>query len=316
VAHGHEGIPGRKELTCGEICGILDQVVDEGCLWLLLTGGEPLLRRDFLDIYTYAKRKGLIVTLFTNGTLLTPRIADHLIEWRPFVVEITLYGRTQATYERVTGVAGSHARCMNGIDLLLERDVPLKLKTMLLTVNRHELGDMEAYAQSLEVGFRFDPIVNPGMDGSGAPTAYRLPPEQVVQFESADADRQARWPQYYEDLGRAKADSPFLYTCGAGRSSFHVDPYARLSLCLMAREPGYDLRRGSFRQGWREFLPQVRSQLHSAGYECGKCELRLLCAQCPAWARLECGDLEERVAYLCRVAHLRAEAFGKEISQH
>ena len=66
-----------QELSQEEIERILDQISDAGCLWLLLTGGEPLLRRDFLDIYIYAKRKGLILTLFTNGTLITPRIADY-----------------------------------------------------------------------------------------------------------------------------------------------------------------------------------------------------------------------------------------------
>ncbi|MGB3904717.1 MAG: radical SAM protein, partial [Anaerolineae bacterium] len=112
------GIPGKQELTYAEIRDLLDQIVDEGCLWLLLTGGEPLVRPDFLDIYTYAKQKGLLVTLFTNGTLITPQIADYLQQWRPFVVEISLYGRTKETYEKVTGVPGSYERCMRGIQLL------------------------------------------------------------------------------------------------------------------------------------------------------------------------------------------------------
>ena len=135
------------------------EVTDAGCLWLLLTGGEPLLRRDFLDIYTYAKRKGLILTLFTNGTLITPRIADYLAEWRPFNIEITLYGATQETYERVTGIPGSYARCRRGIDLLLERKLPLNLKTMVMTLNHHELDQMKSLAASLGVQFRFDPIM-------------------------------------------------------------------------------------------------------------------------------------------------------------
>jgi MoaA/NifB/PqqE/SkfB family radical SAM enzyme len=68
----------ERELNCQELFSILDQMVDEGCLWLLITGGEPLIRPDFLDIYTYAKKKGILITLFTNGTTITPRIADHL----------------------------------------------------------------------------------------------------------------------------------------------------------------------------------------------------------------------------------------------
>jgi len=137
------------QLSLGEIKRILDQLTDAGCLWLLLTGGEPLLRRDFLDIYDYAKRKGLILTIFTNGTLVTPRIADFLAEWRPFKIEITLYGATQETYERVTGIPGSYTCCRRGIDLLLERNLPLSLKTIVMTLNHHELDEMKLLSTRL-----------------------------------------------------------------------------------------------------------------------------------------------------------------------
>jgi len=315
VAHGHRGIPGRQELTRAEICDILGQVVDEGCLWLLLTGGEPLLRPDFLDIYTYAKRKGLILTLFTNGTLLTPPMVDHLAEWRPFVVEITLYGRTQETYERVTGVPGSHARCMRGIDLLLDRGIPLKLKTMLMTLNQHEVWDMKAYADSLGVDFRFDPLLNAGLDGSLAPTQFRLAPEEAVAFDLADAKRMEHWRRFCDRFIGAPPDPESLYICGAGLSSFHVGPYGELSACMTARQPGYDLRGGSFRQGWREFIPQVRAQKRTRETACARCDLISLCGQCPGWSQLEYGDQERPVAYLCAVAHRRAQAFGLETSE-
>ena len=100
---------GGQELDYAGHCRLLDELADAGCLWLLYTGGEIFARRDFLDIYTYAKKKGFLITLFTNGTLVTERIADHLAEWRPFAIEITLYGLTKETYERLTGIPGSAA---------------------------------------------------------------------------------------------------------------------------------------------------------------------------------------------------------------
>src|SRR5262245_2543775 len=68
----------RGEMSYDEHCSLLDQLSDAGCLWILYTGGEIFARKDFLDIYTYAKKKGFLVTLFTNGTLITPRTADYL----------------------------------------------------------------------------------------------------------------------------------------------------------------------------------------------------------------------------------------------
>ncbi len=305
--------PHQAELSLSEIQHILDEIKAAGCLWLLLTGGEPLLRRDFLDIYMYAKRKGFILTLFTNGTLITPRIADILSEWRPFNIEITLYGYSQATYERITGIPGSHARCLRGIELLMERRLPLKLKTVLMTPNRDELEEMQAFAQSLGVEFRFDPILNAGLDGSLRPTALRLSPEEIVAIERADSDRTRRWPEYFKQTKNFDITDRKLYTCGAGTNSFHIDSYGKLCLCLSSRHPSYDLRAGSFHQGWEEFIPQQRLLEYGEDYACGSCDLRVSCAQCPAQALLEQGHPEKRVEFLCQVAHQRWDAFAQDL---
>ena len=164
----------KSELSTDEAHRILDQLAEEGCLWLLITGGEPLLRKDFLDLYHHAKQKGFLISLFSNATLLTPEIADHLAEWPPEYVEITLYGATEATYEKITRTPGSFRRCHRGIELLRKRKVPLKLKTMAMTVNHHELDTMKGFAETLGVDFRFDPMLTLRLDGSQAPAAYRL----------------------------------------------------------------------------------------------------------------------------------------------
>ena len=87
----------KRELSKEEHFRVLDQLVEMGCFWILYTGGEIFARKDFLEIYTYAKQKGFLVTLFTNGTIMTQEIADYLAEWPPFAIEITLYGRTRET---------------------------------------------------------------------------------------------------------------------------------------------------------------------------------------------------------------------------
>lgn len=300
----------ERELGSQEFCHLLDQMADEGCLWLLLTGGEPFLRTDFLDIYTYAKKKGFLVTLFTNGTTITPHIADHLAELPPFVVEITLYGRTEKTYERITGIPGSYARCMQGISLLLQRNVPLKLKTMVLTLNRHEIWAMKEYARTLGVEFRFDPVLNVRIDGGRRPADFRVSPEEVAALDLADEKRLKSWKEFCDNFWGPPPHPQYLYQCGAGVTSFHIDPYGALSTCMMARVPSYDLLGGTFHEGWDNFMPRVRKQKWSRQSPCKNCELISLCGQCPGWGQMESGDPEAPVEYLCKIAHARAEGFG------
>jgi radical SAM protein with 4Fe4S-binding SPASM domain len=293
-------------LSCQEWFHILDEIAAEGCLWLLITGGEPLLRTDFLDIYTYVKKKGILITLFTNGTLITPEIADYLQEWQPRLVEITLYGATRETYERVTGVAGSYDRCLRGIELLVERHIPLNLKTMAMTINKDEIHAMELYAKKLGVSFRWDASLLPRLDHGLEPGRFRLTPEEIIEMELGFPERIQGWQEFCQThLGLFPGES--LYLCGAGKHSFTIDPFGRLCLCLTARSQSYDLRRGSFSEGWHTFLPRVLSQKASPANRCHKCELLSLCGCCAAWAELETGDPQSSVEWLCRLANLKME---------
>ena len=309
-----------SELTYEEHCRILDEITEAGCLWLLCTGGEIFARKDFLDIYTYAKQKGLLITLFTNGTLITPEIAEYLVEWRPFSIEITLYGRTKKTYERVTCIPGSYERCMRGIRLLTERGLPLKLKTMAITLNKHEIWDMKRFVdEDLGLELKFDAMINCRIDCSKRPLAVRLSPEEVVELDLQEPKRIAEWKRFAAQFNgpvRTPEHSNQLYHCGGGVNSFAINPSGMLSACVLSCEDNYDIREGSFQQGWEEFLLKVHQKKITRPTKCVKCEIRPMCGMCPANGELENRDPEEPVDFLCQVAHLRAYALGLPVAPH
>ncbi len=302
-----EQIP--NELSLDEIRGLLDQMADEGCLWVLLTGGEPLLRRDFLDIYRYARGKGMIVTVFTNGSLITEAVAEELGSLKPFVVEITLYGATPETYKAVTGKAEHFQRVVDGVERLLRRGVPLKVKTMLLRQNVHELPALRRLAESWGLKYRFDPVINPTLSKSMDPLQCMLSPEEIVALDTSDPERMKGWEEF---CGRfiGSGSTGLLYRCGAGQWGFNIGPDGKFTLCAFARQDSFDLRKGSFKEAFHEFLPRVLSQKITRTTKCTSCNLVDLCGQCPGQAYLCNGDQEEPVEYLCRVAHARAKAFG------
>jgi radical SAM protein with 4Fe4S-binding SPASM domain len=299
----------ERELTAAEIRRITDEVVDRGCLWMLLTGGEPLLRPDLREIYLHMKRRGLLVTLFTNGTGITPRIADLLAEWPPLVVEVSVYGSSPEVYERVTGVPGSFRRCIRGIELLVDRKVRMRLKTIPTTLNYMDMDGMRALTAGYGLDFEWDPLVNCRVDGSPKPTAVRLRPEQILALEQQDTKRAAA---FRLEFGKASRVDPRadLITCGAYLHAFHIDPYGHLVPCMLLREPAYDLRKGSFREGWDEHFPTMRRQARTKAMACDACDLHAACDQCVGWARLETGDPEGRVPFLCDLTLLRADTFA------
>lgn len=297
---------GAGEMTTAEIKRILSEAADEGCLWMLLTGGEILSRSDFPDIYLHAKRLGLLITLYTNGTLVDARTVDLWAEYPPFGIEITLYGLSDETYLRTTGFPGRFARVRRAIDLIVSRGLMLTLKAVAMEPLSGEIDRMEAFCASIGVPFRYDPIIHARLDGSLAPTRARSSPEAVVAYDAGDPKRLAEWLRYYRQIVQAMKPTPYLLSCGAGLNSFHVDPKGTLLSCEALPLNGYDLRRGAFRDGWYGLVGELRRRRADAVNVCASCELRGMCDRCPATATLETGSPDGWVPYFCEITHRRA----------
>jgi radical SAM protein with 4Fe4S-binding SPASM domain len=310
----------QRELPLSKLKHLIDEVAARGCLEVLFTGGEILLRPDFEALYLHAISKGLLVILFTNGTLVTEAIADLLAQHKPLRVEITLYGMTKATYDKVTQVPGSFEKCLAGIQRLKSRDIPMKLKTMALSWNQHEVAAMSDYAASLGLEFKFDGFLNPRVDcGANRNGELQMTAQQLVALDLADEKRMADFKAFCERFvppREAQAPRENVYTCGAGATSFTVDPYGHLQLCQLSRKANFDLNQGSFAQGWDEFFPMLRQRKWQSNSVCRQCNLLALCASCPGAAEMENGDVESMVAHFCEATHLRAHAVMGEKSGH
>jgi len=307
----HDRTARARELTYEEICRITDEIVEAGCLWMLLTGGEVFLHPYFRDVYRYMKQQGLLLTIFSNGTTITPNVADFLAAYPPTRVEISLYGITPHTYEAVTNRPALE-RCLRGINLLRERGIKFKLKSVVTTANYDEFLAIAAYVKR-EFGliFTYDPNINfrkvEGRSGF-APATVRVSPEKVVALDLAMEAEPGEHERFYQRDQRFVSD--YVFNCGAGVNTFHIDPYGRLSTCMMVPSVTYDLRHGSFQEGWESFLDSVVRLKKAKTTRCDSCAIAAACDTCPGWSILEHGEFEHPVDYLCEINHQRAAAFG------
>ncbi len=313
----------RKELSVNEISLMADQAVKLGALWVLISGGEPLLRKDFAEIYLALKRKGLLVSVFTNACLVTDEHVTLFQKYPPRDIEVTVYGVTPETYERVSRRPGSYAAFRRGLKLMLDGGLKVRLKAMAIRSNLEEIPAIAAFCRKFTNDyFRFDPLLHLRYDQDPQRNAEirdeRLSPAEVVSIEQGDDARASGLEKNCEGLivpEFANDASDKLFYCGAGNKTFAISYDGIFRLCTDLWHPGtiFDLHKGSLAQAWDELAPRVRAlRSRSLVYQerCGRCPIINLCLYCPAHAALECGQMDGWSEYFCQVAHARAEAIS------
>lgn len=289
----------KEELALSEIRHLLDELAEAGCLWLLLTGGEVMVREDFLDIYKYASSKGMFLEIFTNGTMITDDIARAFADHPPLSMEISIYGSSAEVHDRVTRTTGSFLKTMQGIEKLKKHDVPVSLKAMALTVNIEDLENMQRLGRDLGIEFRLDALVCGRRDGDRAPLEFRLPVEKVIELELKDKENTRIWAEIFREYWKMELKD--FYRCSAGINFFNIDPYGYLSPCTMFSSFQYSLKNNSIQNAWSQLIRDYGDGRFNAA-ECQSCRMVALCPSCPAWGELETRELGKKVDYLCQYA--------------
>jgi MoaA/NifB/PqqE/SkfB family radical SAM enzyme len=294
-----------QELSATQWHDLARQALDNGMVFLLLTGGEVFLRPDFFELYTPLTRLGIILTLFTNGTLITESVAARLAQAPPSRTEITLYGATAATYEAVTGMPGGYARCCAGIEALVKHRVPLGLKTTITRQNVGELDAMRQMAHSWGLPFSASWLLSKRRDGARSEVEdCRMSAAECVALEASDRASATEWTEAAMRESFIGDDRNFY--CPVGHAAFVVNPYGEMNACIDLPFPtGRPLEIG-FHAAWEQVQQFVDSAPPLAPL-CLACDARIFCPRCPAWSHLETDTLTEPVPYLCGIARARKE---------
>ncbi|MCX5698162.1 MAG: radical SAM protein [Candidatus Omnitrophica bacterium] len=312
----------QKELSCAEVKKILLEAISLGCMSVRFTGGEPLLRKDFEELYIFARKSGLRVLVFTNATLITPHLAELFSHIPPLEkIEVTVYGMKESSYQAITRAPGSFTAFRKGVELLLEKKVPFVVKSALLPQNKDEMDEFEKWAATI-----------PWMDRPPAYSMFfdlrcrrqdrlknesikdlRLKPQEGLRILTRRRDEYVKeMKEFCSKFMRPPKDK--LFSCGAGCGGC-VDAYGYFQPCMMLRHPDcvYDLKNGSLKDALTNFFPKLR-EIKASNPEylkrCAKCFLKGLCEQCPAKSWMEHGTLDTPVEYLCDVAHAQARFLG------
>jgi MoaA/NifB/PqqE/SkfB family radical SAM enzyme len=297
----------EQELSLHEIRRIADEARAMGCREWSISGGEPMLRPDFPDVFDYLTRKARSYTLNTNGTLITPEIARLLT--RKGSKMVALYGATADVHDHITRNPGSFDAVMRGFRYLREAGAGFIVQVVPMRDNYREFEEMVELAKSLSPHYRVGAAwLYLSACGSAERNAeicrQRLAPKDVIALDQPDmAEEEVKVEVEVE----ANGEDRLFAGCIAVRREFHIDPRGGMTFCCFIKDPAlrFDLRTGTFRAAWEEFIPGLAGKVQGgAEYleNCGSCEHRKDCRWCGVYGYLEHGRHGAKVEYLCEVA--------------
>jgi AdoMet-dependent heme synthase len=276
------------EMTTAEIKDVLLQMSKAGVFFLSLSGGEVMMRRDFLEIVAYARSLMFNVKVKTNAVMIGPKEAKQLRQLGVEQVQISVYSHLPEVHDAITKLPGSLNRTINAIKYLKSEGLKVTMANVLMTVNMGDHAGVAALAKELEVWYTLDPTITPMMDGNTSVLALRAPGsalKKVFRDESLVGNVEefcAPPPAPGEDVMDG-------YPCSAGHTACYISPYGDVFPCVQFPLPCGNVRRQKFVDIWQhsEQLREVRSIRARDLPVCSTCAHVGTCTRCPGLAYME-----------------------------
>lgn len=316
----------HQDFTTDEFKEIFDTLIERGMLEVYFTGGEIFTRPDFEDLYMYAKKKGVLLVLLSNITLLTQRHIDLFKEYPIELISTTIYGCSEKTYERVTGVKGSYDKFMTALNLIRRNNIPLELKFVMLRQNMDDRYKIREFGKSLGVEMMVSSGIHPESDGTLAPMESRLTPEDAFEYDWKDPDRSQFWKDVAKKIltgeltlipsrTKQRFAEMYLYPCSIAHQHVFITSDLHMQGCVRASFKRYNLRNGCFDEGWKFLQQEFLDKKSSPDFSCRHCKDIRFCEQCTAnFAQLS-GDEEKPDKFYCEVARLRHGLVNKYMQE-
>ena len=306
---GKSLIPWQKWLNLAGECR------EAGMLYLLLTGGEPFLYPGFRELYRELHKMGFLISINTNGTLIDDEVIAWLKEAAPHRVNITLYGTSRETYERICENGNGYDRAVDAILKLKKAGIQVVINASMIPENQQDLEKIIAFGEKHEIPTRVATYMFPPVRRDAEHSDSRFTAEEAAKIFMRKQKCYLQDDDYCKMLERelnrigepAQEDNDEIWgsnmeymRCRAGRSTFWVSWEGRMTACGMLDFPLVEHPfEKPFKECWMNLTNTVRTT--KVLNECNKCEKKEICNPCVAMLYAEHGDVNKKAPYMCEM---------------
>lgn len=244
-----------SEMKTHEIKALIDELADMGCLYINLTGGDPLIREDFCEIYKYVLKKGIIPAVETGLTRLTKDQIEVFKEYNPEKLLVSIYAMDDDVLENVTCSNVRSQYILENILKLKRENIPFELRTPFTKLNIAHAGKIAKFARENGIPYKCTTKIFWKQNGERCDD-LRCLPEDISPFINEDEI----YHKLYREACYLAENTPQKKDCCTGIYDFNITPYGTLNFCITFWKPEYDLKNGSFRDAWENWYPLFRRQ--------------------------------------------------------
>ena len=295
-----------NELTTDELINLIDDLYNCNVFKLTFTGGELFLRNDSYEIIEYAIKKGFLVDIFSNGTLLSDDMIREISKLHPRSFQCSLYSHIASKHDQITGELGSFDKTLNTLKLFVSYSVPINIQSIIMNLNQEDYEGLEELSQSLGATFQPGLSISPKNDGDKTPCVYRVssPNEIKKFFLKKQHNINDMKPFSKRDINSS--------ICGAAWSSISIDPYGNVFPCNSFNYLLGNIRRQKIGDIWNNSLSlhKLRKWRVSDLPKCKNCKYLDYCNFCPGMALLETGNMFQPYSEACSHAKAQYELFN------
>ena len=307
-----------KELTAQQWLDIAAAAKDRGMVFALLTGGEPLVRKDFFEIYDGMREMGILVSINSNGSLLKGKVLERFLEAPPFRFNISLYGGNNETYRNMCGIP-VYDQVKEHIRTLRQAGVDVSLNLSITQYNKDDLAQIYADSQELDVPVKASSYMYPSIRVNGEQygcgdrpscaeaAGYAVEWDRLRFTEEEFAFRAQNMARLTcTDPDGCPVEMGEGVLCRAGSSSFWMTWDGKMTPCGMMTTPVAKPLEIGFDAAWEQIRAET-GKIRTPG-KCVGCDYKKICGACAAVCFTETGRFDGVPEYACQ----RAEEIVKQ----
>lgn len=302
-----------EELTAKQWLKIAEDAVKRGMIRVLITGGEPFLRKDFFEILNGVNALGVQTRVNSNATMITPHVVNELKKCLPTRMNISLYGGSNKTYEDLCGFKNGFDVVTRGIDTLLDAGVKVKINFTVTDFNVHDSDAVQEFAASRKLPIHVSSYIFKSLNGDdynrgskdSMETYFKIDNFTFHKEQCAEQGRKLKEKLAAQRAGTIPMKNREKMVCGGGRNCFAITWNGIMVPCVMLRSIQEEPLKIGFDAAWDNLVKKVDDV--RLPKQCGNCEYAIVCRVCAAQVFEKTGRFDVLDEDLCELAKVNTK---------